>query len=431
MDALKFLLKDEFAVILMDVQMPGMNGFETAEIIKTREKSKDIPIIFMSAISQDEHYVYQGYGVGAIDYIMKPFDPYILKSKVAIFVDLYRKNIKLMEQAKQIHDNEIKFYAQALDKLELESLRKYQYLADSIPQIVFRLLPDGNHEYFNKVWFEFTGYSIERSQGKGWKDAIHPDDLESLYTLMLKGNEFEAECRIMSRNGEYRWHLAQLRPERYNNLMEVNAWLGTATDIEDRKRSENSQRLLNKAGKVLVSSLDYQETFKRAAELFVGEIADCCRIEILNENGVLEEVACRHNQENFDRKLFHELDTKKVITSTRPMFRPEIIIVPLLAHGRALGTLTFIYISSGNKYNETHFKTAEELGRRSAMALENSLLYSLSQQAIEIRNNFLSIASHELNTPITTLKLQLQIAQRVLQDKDCDSEERFGKSISS
>lgn len=432
MEALKFLLKDEFAVILMDVQMPGMNGFETAEIIKTREKSKDIPIIFMSAISQDQQYVYQGYGVGAIDYIMKPFDPYILKSKVSIFVDLYQKNIKLMEQAKLLHENEIRFYAQALDKLELESLRKYQYLADSIPQIVFRLLPDGNHEYFNKVWFHYTGYTIERSQGKGWKDAVHPEDLESLFTSMSNGIEMEAECRVMSKHGEYRWHLVQLRPERYNNVSEVTAWLGTATDIEDRKRNENSQRLLVKAGKVLVSSLNYQETFEKAAELFVKEIADCCRFEVLNENGNLEEVAFRYNQsEDSDRNSFQDFDTRKVITSAQPVFTAETIIVPMIANGRPLGALSLMFKSSGNKYNETHLKTAEELGRRAAMALENSLLYILSQEAIEIRNNFLSIASHELNTPITTLKLQLQIAKKVLNDKEGDSEERFEKSLSS
>lgn len=440
-EALKYLLNDEFAVILMDVQMPGMNGFETAGIIKTREKSKDIPIIFMSAISQDEQYVYQGYGVGAVDYIMKPFDPYILKSKVSIFVELYLKNIKLMEQAQQIHDNQIKFYAQALDKLELESLRKYQHLADSIPQMVFRLLPDGNHEYFNKVWFEYTGYSIERSQGKGWEAAVHPDDLASLYASMRGGIEMEAECRIMSRKGIYRWHLLKLRPEIYGRNLRVEAWLGTATDIEDRKRNENLQRFLVLAGKILVSSLDYQETFEEVAELSVKEISDICRIEVINDQGIPEEVVLKHNSEEGELQAFPDLGTLSVIKKGKSIFQPEfsheslgecsVIVVPMIGRGRTLGAITFVYKNSRHKFGEDHLKIVEELGRRSAMALENSLLYNLSQQAIEVRNDFLSIASHELNTPITTLKLQLQILKRVLNDKDGDPENRCEKSVVS
>lgn len=432
MEALKFLLKDEYAVILMDVQMPEMNGFETAEIIKTREKSKDTPIIFMSAISQDEQYVYQGYGVGAIDYIMKPFDPYILKSKVAIFVDLYLKNMKLMEQAKQIHENEIRSYAIALDRLELESLRKYQYLADSIPQMVFRFLPDGHHEYFNRVWFEYTGFTIERSQGKGWQDAVHPEDLAALYASMRGGIELEAECRIQSRAGEYRWHLLQLRPERYSDKMDLDAWLGTATDIEDRKRNESLQRFLVNAGKILVSSLDYHETFERVAHLTVKEICDNCRIEILNDNGELEEVITKGDKAE-EIKEIADINSLEVVKKGQIVVSSSAIQVPMTAHNRTLGVLTLIYRPNGKKLHDEYVKIAEELGRRSAMALENSILYRLSQQAIEVRNDFLSIASHELNTPITTLKLQLQILKKVFKDKDNDpeAEVRLEKSVAS
>ena len=98
-EALRRLLERDFALILLDVQMPGMNGFETARIIKSRERTKYIPIIFLTAISKEEAYVFEGYSVGAVDYLFKPFQPEILRSKVAAFVDLYvrQRNVAAKE----------------------------------------------------------------------------------------------------------------------------------------------------------------------------------------------------------------------------------------------------------------------------------------------------------------------------------------------
>lgn len=98
-EALKALLTDEFAVILLDVQMPGMDGFETAAHIKRRERTRDIPIIFLTAINHGPHHTFRGYAAGAVDYISKPFDPWVLRAKVSVFVDLYVKNCQLKEQA--------------------------------------------------------------------------------------------------------------------------------------------------------------------------------------------------------------------------------------------------------------------------------------------------------------------------------------------
>lgn len=98
-EALKALLTDDFAVILLDVQMPGMDGFETAAHIKRRERTRDIPIIFLTAINHGPHHTFRGYAAGAVDYISKPFDPWVLRAKVSVFVELYMKNCKLKEQA--------------------------------------------------------------------------------------------------------------------------------------------------------------------------------------------------------------------------------------------------------------------------------------------------------------------------------------------
>jgi signal transduction histidine kinase len=105
-EALRQLLLHEFAVILLDVQMPGMSGFETARLVKARERSRSIPIIFLTAISKEEEYVFKGYEVGAVDYISKPFHPDILRSKVAAFVELFRKQQQLKRQEELLRESE-------------------------------------------------------------------------------------------------------------------------------------------------------------------------------------------------------------------------------------------------------------------------------------------------------------------------------------
>lgn len=105
-EALRQVLATDFAVMLLDVQMPGMNGFEVAEIIKSRERSRTIPIIFLSAISKEDAYVFKGYSMGAVDYVFKPFNPDVLRSKVAVFVDLFLKQRELQRQGELLRESQ-------------------------------------------------------------------------------------------------------------------------------------------------------------------------------------------------------------------------------------------------------------------------------------------------------------------------------------
>src|SRR5438094_259691 len=105
-EALKRVLERDFAAILMDVQMPGLDGIQTAELIKRRERSRRIPIIFLTAIHRDPAYVFRGYEKGAVDYLLKPFEPEILRSKVAVFIDLFRKEHEIRRQAARLAELE-------------------------------------------------------------------------------------------------------------------------------------------------------------------------------------------------------------------------------------------------------------------------------------------------------------------------------------
>jgi CheY-like chemotaxis protein len=98
-EALRALLKDDYALILLDAQMPGMDGFETASRIKARARTRDVPIIFLTAVDTDQQHAYRGYAAGGADYISKPFDPWVLRAKVQVFVDLWLAGRRLATQA--------------------------------------------------------------------------------------------------------------------------------------------------------------------------------------------------------------------------------------------------------------------------------------------------------------------------------------------
>ena len=98
-EALKHLLVDDFALILLDAQMPTMDGFETARHIKRRERTRHVPIIFLTAADRDSHLALRGYAAGAVDYLTKPFDPWVLRAKVSVFVELWTKTQQLAAQS--------------------------------------------------------------------------------------------------------------------------------------------------------------------------------------------------------------------------------------------------------------------------------------------------------------------------------------------
>jgi CheY-like chemotaxis protein len=107
--ALKQLLVEDFAVILLDAQMPNMDGFETASHIKRRERTRHVPILFLTAADRDAQLALRGYAVGAVDYLTKPFDPWVLRAKVSIFVELWMKSQQLREQAEAVRERDTQF----------------------------------------------------------------------------------------------------------------------------------------------------------------------------------------------------------------------------------------------------------------------------------------------------------------------------------
>ncbi|MFB6467148.1 PAS domain S-box protein [Cytobacillus sp. Hz8] len=190
-EALKWILKEEFAVILMDVQMPGLDGFETAHLIREREKSKDIPIIFITALSQKQEHILQGYSVGAIDYIIKPFDPVILKCKVDGLVSLYLKQKEIQIQ-KELIDERSKELEEAFLQLKRNEVLSRALGETSIDTFVI-LNAQGNILLVNPAIREMFGYSIKEVIGTHIYRLL-PELSKQSFSYLTKGELLETSA---------------------------------------------------------------------------------------------------------------------------------------------------------------------------------------------------------------------------------------------
>jgi PAS domain S-box-containing protein len=240
-EALKRLLVQDFGVILLDVFMPGMDGFELAQLIKQRERNQHTPIIFLTAAGPDLTQIYRGYSVGAVDYLSKPVDPDVVRAKVAIFAELFRKDRRLKRQAEALREAERREREVMITELRHAAERRYMNLAEAVPLSVWTADPDGSLTYANRYWTQYTGITLTEARGMGWAEAVHEADREEYVgawrEAIALGLPYQRECRIRRvSDGTHRWHLSRAVPERAESG-QIISWLGTHTDIEESKQA--------------------------------------------------------------------------------------------------------------------------------------------------------------------------------------------------
>jgi len=250
-EALRHLLKGEFAVILLDVYMPGMDGYEAAQIIRSRDQTKGIPIVFLSAVNKEAEHLLRGYSMGAVDYVFKPVDPIVLRSKVAVFVDLFAKSKEVERKARYeqaLLDATIRANAERL-RAEQELRRAEQRQAaiiQSLPMVLY-LDPYGatarRPTYVSGDFEGITGFKLDQISEDStlWQDRLHPDDRERVLEAMAarrKTGRSAIEYRWLCADGNYKHFLDQAVLLRDADGKPVE-FAGTLTDISEQRSLES------------------------------------------------------------------------------------------------------------------------------------------------------------------------------------------------
>ncbi|KQS26773.1 response regulator [Dyadobacter sp. Leaf189] len=226
-EALKKVLNNNYSVIIMDVQMPGMDGFEVAEAISGFGRAKDTPIIFLSAVNTEKRFITRGYASGGIDYLTKPVDPDILLLKVKTFVRLYEQQQELKAIQESLRQ-EIDIRKNAQDELA-SRMQELRFILESLPQIAFTVKTDGKIEYVNEHWFQY-------SEDAAVFPETHPEDefWERWEECFRNGQEFSTEARLKQLGTtDYRYFLLKIIPV-YQGTGIVR-WVGSFTDIHQQK----------------------------------------------------------------------------------------------------------------------------------------------------------------------------------------------------
>jgi PAS domain S-box-containing protein len=252
-EALDALLKNDVAVVLMDVSMPELDGFQLAAMIRQHPRFQRTAIIFVSAVHLTDLDQLKGYEHGAVDYISVPVVAELLRAKVRVFAELHRKTRLLetlnRELEQRVHERteELARKAELLLRLNTELIGRNQELDAIIhtaPDIIFSRKADGSRDYISDRFYDFTGALPGSANGFGWLDYVHPEDkhkaMEDWMRCVESGANYEVEYRLRSGDGSYRWFRARALPIRDDG--KIVKWYGTCSDIQDSKLLEQSIR---------------------------------------------------------------------------------------------------------------------------------------------------------------------------------------------
>lgn len=451
-DALRFLLHDDCALILMDVQMPIMDGIETARLIRANERTRAIPIVFVTAMREQERYVARGYDAGAIDYLLKPVDPDILRAKVGAFVELHRAKQEIVRQGALLREQEKKERQRVLAHLELASLRReraaqerYRRLIDGISHaIVWTMDPQTLAcTFVSPSAVELLGHPLDRWAGAldGWIRLL-PEKDRAPFVAALRGlsagrDDVTLEHDLVQVDGRTLRFETDLRrvPAAEEGRFEVRAF---SVDVTDARLAEEALEFLDHAGASLARSLDLTTTAETAARIGVPFLGDAAVVVVDPVHELPALLAAAHRVPQRVAPL-RELAGSATLPAPpadgraemrddlRALVTPElaaraeavfgagpirVVSVALRGRDRAMGTLRLFAGTRQGRDGARELRLAEELARRAAQALDHALVYRDAQHAVSVRDEFISIASHELRTPLTPLQLHMKALQR-------------------
>lgn len=217
-EALELVLTHPVALAIIDVQMPEIDGFELAGLLRGVERTRHVPIIFVTAGAMDRSRLFRGYEAGAVDFLFKPIDVQVLRGKVDVF-------IRLEKQRRELEASENRFRA----------------LVQTTSQAVWRLTADGRGLGGSPIWRQLTGQRLEDWMEGRWLEMVHPQDRPLVGAKWQEAREHREACelefRLQRPGGRYTWTLAKIAPV-FDKDGELLEWVGANTDIEERKTLE-------------------------------------------------------------------------------------------------------------------------------------------------------------------------------------------------
>ena len=329
------------------------------------------------------------------------------------------------------------------------SERQFRQLADAMPQIVWSAEPDGQIDYINRQWTNFTGLPDTSGNG-GWSHVVHPDEFqaanEQWAASVRGGTPFEMQLRLLgvAQQG-YRWHLVRTVAVR-DDAGRLVRWFGTSTDIHDQKRAEASASYLAQASAALAGVVDYESTLQTVANLAVPHFADWSAVDIAADGNTLRRLAVAHRDPE-KVQIAHELmqryppdpqdvhgpltvlhaGTPEMISDItdellvlsarddthlsliRSLGLKSYICVPLIVSGKTLGVLTFATAESERTYNGADLTLAVDLAHRASVAVENTQLYQALRDSDRRKDEFLATLAHELRNPLAPIRNALEL----------------------
>ncbi len=389
-EALKKSLKNSYSLIILDVQMPGMDGFEVAEFLAGNKSTMDIPLIFLSAVNTEKKFITKGYSSGAIDYITKPIDQDILLLKVKTFHRLYEQNRELL-LAKQQLQSEIEFRKKAQQQA-LEKASELNVILTSIPQVAFTAMADGTIDFVNNHWFKY-------SDAIGTFPEVHPDDpciISEWKKILLSKEQQQVEVRIKKLDTrEYKYHLLKVVPVLENG--KIVKWAGTFTDIDEQKLAlKTKDDFLSMASHELKTPLTSVKGYLQLLEgmqkeeqpkLFLSRA-----LKQLNKlDGLINDFLDISKIENGKLKFdLDKIDFEKLLASTLQMLRqiyPSVKIThtgissaTILANEIRLEQVIINFISNAVKYSHQN----NEVEIFTEITAANELYFSVKDYGIGI-----------------------------------------------
>ena len=242
-EALDQLLRQDVAVVLIDVSMPEIDGFELADMMRQHPRFQKTAIIFISAVHLTDLDRIKGYRSGAVDYISVPVIPELLRAKVSVFAELHRKNRQLERLNRELEQR----VTERTEQLH-QSEHQFRTLANSIPQLAWMADAQGSIFWYNQRWYDFIGTPPGEMPTWGWRGVQHPDYADRVLKLIEKsqraGEPWEDTFPLFGKEGNYRWFLSRAVPI-FDSQGSLVRWFGTSTDISNQISAEEQIRNLN------------------------------------------------------------------------------------------------------------------------------------------------------------------------------------------